>query len=127
MTREEAYMILGIGSNSSSDEIKSAYRKLARIWHPDINKSPNAEAEFKKISEAYEILTKEPTNKGFDLFGTFSDWNFTWFDSGSSSLTLQIDNLTAQMAQSIVETLKRAGFKVKGYSYQKILGASARG
>ena len=47
------YSILGVNKNSSQDEIKSAYRKLAREWHPDVNKTEGAEDKFKKINEFF--------------------------------------------------------------------------
>ena len=65
------YEILGISIESSTDEIKTAYRKLARKYHPDINKSPDAIQMFKDITEAYETLStpqereKYNTLKGF--------------------------------------------------------------
>lgn len=51
------YSILGLNKSASADEIKSAYRKLAKEFHPDINKSPEAENKFKEIGEAYEVLS----------------------------------------------------------------------
>ena len=65
------YEILGVSIESSTDEIKTAYRKLARKYHPDINKSPDAIQMFKDITEAYETLStpqereKYNTLKGF--------------------------------------------------------------
>ncbi|CBI38428.3 unnamed protein product, partial [Vitis vinifera] len=49
------YSVLGVSKNASKSEIKSAYRKLARSYHPDVNKEPNAEQKFKEISNAYEL------------------------------------------------------------------------
>lgn len=51
------YQILGIGKYSSPEDIKKAYRKLAQRYHPDRNKAPNAEARFKQVKEAYELLS----------------------------------------------------------------------
>ena len=59
MSERDYYEILGVSRNASKDEIKNAYRKLAFQYHPDRNKSPDAEAKFKEISEAvsYTHLT----------------------------------------------------------------------
>ena len=53
---KDYYEILGVGRNASADEIKKAYRKLARQYHPDVNKASGAEARFKEINEANEVL-----------------------------------------------------------------------
>ena len=59
MERKSLYGILGIEKNATPGEIKKAYFKLALKWHPDKNKSPEAEEKFKEISRAYEILSDE--------------------------------------------------------------------
>jgi molecular chaperone DnaJ len=79
MKLDEAYKIMGLPPNSSPDELKKQYKKLAREFHPDVNKSLAAEETLKKINEAYQIVTSgketgEPTdgpywNQGFDPFG----------------------------------------------------------
>ena len=51
------YEVLGVGSDADQSEIQRAYRKLARQHHPDVNKDPSAEARFKEISEAYDVLS----------------------------------------------------------------------
>ena len=51
------YKILGVEKNASQQAIKTAYKKLALKWHPDRNKSPEAEAKFKEINKAYEVLS----------------------------------------------------------------------
>ena len=53
------YKVLGVERTASADDIKAAYRKLARKYHPDINKEAGAESRFKEVSEAYEVL-KDP-------------------------------------------------------------------
>jgi curved DNA-binding protein len=56
---KDYYATLGVDKSASKDEVQRAYRKLARKYHPDINKEPEAEARFKDIGEAYEAL-KDP-------------------------------------------------------------------
>ena len=57
--KRDVYEILGISKSASQDEIKSAYRKLAKKYHPDLNKEPGAEEKFKEVQEAYDILSDE--------------------------------------------------------------------
>ena len=56
MKYKDYYDILGVSRSASQQEIKSAYRKLARKYHPDVNKASDAQAKFKDINEAYEVL-----------------------------------------------------------------------
>ncbi|KAJ4757870.1 Chaperone protein DnaJ [Rhynchospora pubera] len=63
------YSILGVSRNSSKSEIKSAYRKLARSYHPDVNKEPGAEQKFKEISNAYEVLSDDDKRSIYDKYG----------------------------------------------------------
>ncbi len=63
------YEILGIPRNATQEEIHSAYRKLARKYHPDVNKSPDAEEKFKQIGEAYEVLKDPEKRKKYDQLG----------------------------------------------------------
>ncbi len=63
------YQILGVPRDASQDEIRRAYRKLARSHHPDINADPAAEERFKDISEAYDILSDPQTRRRYDAFG----------------------------------------------------------
>ena len=63
------YEILGVSKNATKDEIKSAFRKMARKWHPDINKAPDAEAKFKELGKAYETLMDDEKRATYDRFG----------------------------------------------------------
>ncbi|WP_416675242.1 molecular chaperone DnaJ [Egbenema bharatensis] len=63
------YDILGVSRSADKEEIKRAYRRLARKYHPDVNKDPGAEDRFKEISRAYEILSDPETRARFDRFG----------------------------------------------------------
>ena len=67
----DAYKALGLSKTCSQDEIKKAYRKLAKQWHPDLNQDKKAEAEkkFKEISEAYQMISDADKRKQYDMFG----------------------------------------------------------
>lgn len=69
MSKRDYYEVLGISKNASQDEIKSAFRKLAKQYHPDRNKEPDAEAKFKEVNEAYEVLSDENKRANYDRFG----------------------------------------------------------
>lgn len=63
------YTVLGVSKNASKSEIKSAYRKLARSYHPDVNKEPGAETKFKELSNAYEVLSDDEKRSLYDRYG----------------------------------------------------------
>ena len=63
------YQILGVSRDADSDTLKRAYRKLARQYHPDVNKEPGAEDKFKEIGKAYEALADPETRARYDQFG----------------------------------------------------------
>lgn len=70
----DPYSVLGVGRSASADEIKSAYRKLARQYHPDLNpNNPESEEKFKEVSEAYSILSDSDRRARFDQFGVTDD------------------------------------------------------
>lgn len=67
--KRDYYDVLGVSKNASSTEIKKAYRKLALQYHPDRNKTADAEKKFKEINEAYEILSDSQKKQTYDQFG----------------------------------------------------------
>ncbi len=68
-TKRDYYEILGLSKGASTDEIKSAYRKLAKQYHPDINKDPDAPKKFEEIQEAYDVLKDDQKRAQYDQFG----------------------------------------------------------
>ncbi len=96
MEYKDYYAILGVSQGASQDEIQRAYRKLARQYHPDINKEAGAENRFKEIGEAYEVLKDSEKREKYDRYG--SAWKAAeqnggtpppgnediWFDIGGS-------------------------------------------
>ncbi len=63
------YSVLGVSKNATQQEIKTAYRKLALKWHPDKNKSPEADTKFKEINKAYEVLSDSKKREMYDQYG----------------------------------------------------------
>ena len=63
------YDLLGVSKDADGDTLKRAYRRLARQYHPDINKDPGAEDPFKEIGRAYEVLSDPQTRGRYDQFG----------------------------------------------------------
>ena len=77
MAKRDYYEALGVAKGASDDEIKKAYRKLSKKYHPDINQEAGAEDKFKEIAEAYEVLSDAQKRAAYDQYGHAStDPNF---------------------------------------------------
>lgn len=68
-TKRDYYDVLGVQRNASPEELKKAFRRLARQYHPDVNNEPDAETKFKEINEAYEVLSDSQKRAMYDRFG----------------------------------------------------------
>lgn len=101
MSKRDYYEVLGVSKQASKDEIKKAYRKLSKKYHPDINKEADADEKFKEVKEAYEVLSDDQKKAhydqfghtdpnqgfgggGFEGFGGFEDIFSTFFGGGSA-------------------------------------------
>ena len=86
MQKRDYYEVLGVPRDASPEEIKSAFRKLARQYHPDVNNAPDAEERFKEINEAFAVLSDSQKRSIYDQFGHEGlrgmpgGWDFTDFD-----------------------------------------------
>lgn len=88
MAKRDYYEVLGLQKGASAEEIKRAYRQLAKKYHPDVNKEPGAEEKFKEINEAYDTLSDEQKKARYDQFGHedptqgFGGGGFSGFSGG---------------------------------------------
>ncbi|AJQ45450.1 molecular chaperone DnaJ [Ureaplasma diversum] len=137
MAKRDYYEVLGVSKNATDAEIKSAFRKLAKEYHPDKNKGADAEEKFKEINEAYEVLSD--ANKrahydqfghsdfnqfqngagfgGFDGFGSMFDDIFGSFFNGGSGFANQaqsnVDDINLGLRISFIESVKGCSKKIK--------------
>jgi curved DNA-binding protein len=142
MEFKDYYATLGVAKNASQEDIQRAYRKLARKYHPDVNKTPDAEEKFKDIGEAYEVLKDSDKRAKYDRYG--SAWKAAqqgggtpppgyedvWFDlggaedfifSGSSGFSSFFEQLFGAAAgqRSTAQGRRRAGEHTQGWSWSQ--------
>lgn len=107
MKYKDYYSILGVERNADADGIKKAYRKLARKYHPDVSKEPNAEEKFKEVAEAYETLKNPEKRAAYDQLGSHQpgqdfqpppDWGKQFGDTQFSFEDIDLADLLAGLA-----------------------------
>ena len=130
-TQRDYYEILGVARTASAEELKSAFRTLARKYHPDVNKEPDAEEKFKEINEAYAVLSDADKRRAYDQFGHAGvngaggvpDWNsmdfadifgeFFGFATGSSRQRQNAPRRGADLSYTATLTFEEAIFGVE--------------
>ncbi|MAD42535.1 MAG: DnaJ family protein [Arcobacter sp.] len=110
------YETLEVSENASKDEIKKAYRKLARKYHPDVNKDKDAEEKFKELNAAYEVLSDDEKKLQYDQHGDamFGDQNFHDFARGQGS-NADLDDILRQMFGQGAGGFGGGGFSQGGF------------
>ena len=100
-TKRDYYEVLGVPRSASSDEIRSAYRRLARQHHPDVSQEQNAEGQFKEINEAYEVLSNAEKRTTYDRFGHAGiQGNAGGFSGGFTDFSPIFEDLFAGMGRA---------------------------
>lgn len=108
MSDRDYYDILGVGRNAGDDEIKAAFRKLARQYHPDVSKEPEAEEKFKEINEAYGVLSDADKRARYDRFGRAGLGNMGGFHDYTTDFADIFDELFGQFGFSTGRRSRRA-------------------
>ena len=130
MKYKDYYKILGVARGAGDDEIKKAYRKLARKYHPDVSKEANAKEKFQDVSEAYETLKDKEKRAAYDSLGSHRpgqdfrpppDW-FSRFGRGGAGAGAAEEDLggidLSDLFESFGRGFQRREFKIPGEDYE---------
>jgi curved DNA-binding protein len=118
MKYKDYYKILGVERTANEEQIKKAYRKLARKYHPDVSKEKDAEEKFKEVSEAYEVLKDAEKRKAYDTMGSYQpgqdfrpppDWEQQFHSGGGGFQGMEDIDLF-----DLLSGLGRGGFRTGG-------------
>ena len=141
MKYRDYYEIMGISRDSTQDEIKRAYRKLARKYHPDVSKRADAEEKFKEVGEAYEVLKDPEKRAAYDQLGSnwqqgqdfkpppgwqdgfeFSGGGYT--EANSAHFSDFFEDLFGGPARGEFRQGRQRGFQMKGEDHHAKIGVS---
>jgi curved DNA-binding protein len=112
-TYQDYYAILGVGKTATQEEIQRAYRKLARKYHPDINKESSAEEKFKQINEAYEVLGDPDKRTKYDQIGKGWEGQFTnQGDKGGSNVRYHFSSSDPGQFSDFFQNLFGGGWNI---------------
>jgi len=135
MEYKDYYATLGVPRDASAEDIKRAYRRLARKYHPDVSKEPKSEARFKELGEAYEVLKDPAKRAAYDRLGSGwqsgqdfrppPDWD-AGFDFGGGGVTDFSDFFEALFGQAARSPRGRAGAGRRGRSPFQAPGEARR-
>jgi curved DNA-binding protein len=127
---KDYYKVMGVGRDASADEIKRAYRRLARKYHPDVSKETDAEERFKEIGEAYEVLRDPEKRAAYDQLGTRKpgeefrpppEWNFDFGgEAPSGGHSDFFENLFGGLGGAGGRA-GRAGFRSRGFDTSAVV------
>ncbi len=113
MDKRDYYEVLGVPRGANKDQIKKAYRKMARQYHPDVNKNDGADEHFKEINEAYEILSDDQKRAAYDQFGHAAfqgaGSGFQDFGAGFGTMADIFEEFFSGFAGSGFRSRRRAG------------------
>lgn len=114
--KKDYYGILGVSRNATKEEIKDAYRKLALHYHPDRNKSKDAEEKFKEINEAYAVLSDNEKRRQYDMYGHEDfERHFTEEDIFRGADFSDFDDLFAELGFGPFRRFGRSPFDIFGF------------
>lgn len=145
MEYKDYYKILGVERDATEAKIKSAYRKLARQYHPDVNKSPDAVNKFKDINEAYEVLSDKEKKSRYDSLGAnwqqganftpppgFEGFNFNNFNQGGFSQSFSGGDFSDFFSSIFgdfmggTRTQQRSSGRRQSFSYDDLFGGASQ-
>ena len=127
MKYKDYYSILGVDRKASADDIKRAYRKLARKYHPDVSKEPNAEEKFKEVAESYETLKDPEKRAAFDQLGSFQpgqdfrpppDWWKQFADTQPTFEDIDLADLFAGLSGRTGRRQRARAGRIPGQDYE---------
>jgi len=127
MKYKDYYTILGVDKNATEDDIKKAYRKLARKYHPDVSKEAGAEEKFKDVAEAYQTLKDQEKRAAYDNLGSYRpgeevrpppDWQTQYGNGQFSFDDLDLSDLFAGLRGGVWSRARRGKMAMPGEDYE---------